>query len=107
MNDVAKDVRYPFDITGAITAYKDQDEGYEPGRRLWEKVGDHQMRKLNGRLVPVVLFTMDIDPTWYWVPREEFDRLARPADIAGQTSIPFQKWRGVQPRSPKWLSADG
>jgi len=85
MNDVAKEVRAPFDITDAIVAYRDSGEDDEPdpitipaGRRLWAQVKNQQVRRLRGRLVPVVRFTMGIDPTWYWVPREVFDRVARP-----------------------------
>jgi hypothetical protein len=89
-------VRSPYKTTRAVTAYRDQEEGYaddpypiEAGITIFAAIADDETRTLNGKPVKVVLFTLGTGG-WLWLPRSEFLRSAVPNDVTTQTGTPFE-----------------
>ena len=78
-----------FRTTSSITAYRDQEEGYaaDPhplpkGAIIWAADKSEETRTLNGRAIRVVLFTVGGSGIWYWIPREQFERLTEKRQLS-------------------------
>jgi len=84
--------------TRDVPVYREQDLSYgDDGDEVKISVGnvfftaDHtETKKLNGRNVEAVLFTIGSSPGWFWMPKSEFVQSTEPHDIKTQTGIPFQ-----------------
>jgi hypothetical protein len=78
--------------------YREQDASYgDDGDEVRTSVGSvffaanqTETKKLNGRNVEAVLFTIGSSPGWFWMPKTEFVQSTEPHDIKKQTGIPHQ-----------------
>jgi hypothetical protein len=94
---IANRVRSRFvKTTRDVTVYREQEEDYaeddvKMGFGSVFHVADHtETKKLNGRNVEAVLFTIGSSPGWFWMPKSEFARSMEPHDIKKPTGIPHQ-----------------
>jgi hypothetical protein len=84
--------------TGEMTVYREQDESYgDDGDDVKMSLGSFfhvanqtETKKLGGRNVEAVLFTIGSSPGWFWMPKSEFVQSTEPIDIKTQTGIPYQ-----------------
>jgi len=49
-----------------------------------------ETKKLKGRNVEAVLFTIGSSAGWFWMPKDEFVQSTEPHDIKTQTGIPHR-----------------
>ncbi len=95
---VAQRVRSYFVKTKSrVTVYREQDEDYgedqvaiSSGETL-HVATEGEVRKLKGKRVRVVLFTIGTAPGWYWMPEREFDLSTEIWDVKQQTGTPFAR----------------
>jgi|SRR5208283_1179687 len=81
-----------------VIVYREQDESYgDDGDEVRTSVGSvfflanqTETKKLNGRNVEAVLFTIGSSPGWFWMPKSEFVQSTEPHDVKKQTGVPFQ-----------------
>jgi hypothetical protein len=84
--------------TGDVIVYQEQDASYgDDGDEVKTSVGSvffvanqTVTKKLKGRNVEAVLFTIGSSPGWFWMPKSEFVKSTEPHDIKKQTGIPHQ-----------------
>jgi hypothetical protein len=84
--------------TQDVVVYREQNAGYgDDGDELKVSVGtvffvanQIETKKLKGRNVEAVLFTVGSSLGWFWMPKTEFVKSTGPHDIKNQTGIPFQ-----------------
>jgi hypothetical protein len=75
MNGVVRQ-RKKFLATTDCTVYEadGKPRPVEPGTPLWAAINEHETRKLDGKVVPVVPLIVGGAQTWCWMPRVEFLR---------------------------------
>jgi hypothetical protein len=81
-----------------MIVYREQDTSYgDDGNEVNTSMGSvffvanqTVTKKLKGRNVEAVLFTIGSSPGWFWMPKTEFVKSTEPHDITKQTGIPFQ-----------------
>jgi hypothetical protein len=81
-----------------VIVYREQDASYgDDGAEVKRSVGDvffaadqTEAKKLKGRNVEAVLFTIGSSLRWFWMPKSEFVKSTEPHDIKKQTGIPHQ-----------------
>lgn len=84
--------------TREVTVYREQDESYgDDGDDVKMSFGSvfhvanqTETKKLGGRNVEVVLFTIGSSLGWFWMPKSEFVHSTETHDIKTQTGIPHQ-----------------
>ena len=80
--------------TREVIVYREQEEGYaeDDVRKSAESVfhiaNQTETKKLKGRNVEAVLFTIGSSPGWFWMPKTEFVQSTEPHDIKSETSTP-------------------
>jgi hypothetical protein len=86
-----------FTLTADVVAYKettdrDDSESYDlhTGDDLFGDVNE-KVRRLKGRNVNAIVFSVGVREGFYWMPREEFHRLTTEVDPSKRTSRPFER----------------
>jgi len=82
--------------TRDVIVYREQEEGYAEDEvrmsvgSVFFVANQTETKKLNGRNVEAVLFTIGSSLGWFWMPKSEFVQSTEPHDIKKQTGIPHQ-----------------
>jgi hypothetical protein len=79
-----------------VTVYREQEEGYAEDDvsigldSVFHVATETETKKLKGRNVEAVLFTIGSSPGWFWMPKIEFVQSTEPHDIKSQTGTPHE-----------------
>jgi hypothetical protein len=80
--------RSTFEITSRVEAFGEDEEGYgdcgmeiKAGSLVWAAVDDDELRMLEASQVKAILFTRG--ERWLWMPKTEFDRVAKKVTQTG------------------------
>ncbi len=84
--------------TREVTVYREQDESCGDGAddvkmsldSVFHVANQTETKKLGGRNVEAVLFTIGSSPGSFWMPKSEFVQSTEPHDIKKQTGTPFE-----------------
>jgi hypothetical protein len=85
-----------FDFLTDDVAYKEREErddaepcDVHPGDNPFVDVNE-KARRLKGRNIPAVVFSIGTREGLFWMPKERFYRLTKEKDIGKLTTTPFQ-----------------
>jgi hypothetical protein len=82
--------------TREVILYREKEEGYTEDDlkmgvdSVFQVANETEMKKLRGRNVEAVLFTIGSSPGWFWMPKTEFVESTEPHDIKSQTGTPHE-----------------
>lgn len=82
--------------TREVILYREQEEGYAEDAlkmgvdSVFHVANETETKKLKGRNVEAVLFTIGSSPGWFWMPKTEFVQSTEPHDIKSQTGTPHE-----------------
>lgn len=87
----AKAVREVSYYKGQVEEESEEAGRLRPGDVIFAVLEDHEIRTLNGKRLPVTLFTIGPDVTFYWLPRRQFAACMEKFDVKTQTNRPFEQ----------------